>query len=80
MKASLFVQDFGERVRQLREARGISQEELGFQAGLHRTAVSFIERAQRSSTLDTIEKLARALDVDPSQLMPKLRKSPARRP
>jgi transcriptional regulator with XRE-family HTH domain len=73
VKPSRFVQDFGERVRELREARGLSQEELGFRAGLHRTAVSFIERAQRSSTLETIEKLATALEVEPGELMPKLR-------
>lgn len=60
-------------MRELRTARGLSQEELGFNAQLHRTAVSFIERAKRSATLETIEKLARALKVEPSELMPKLR-------
>lgn len=69
-----FAQDFGNRVRDLRLERGISQEQLGFKAGLHRTAVSFIERAQRSATLETIEKLARALSVEPADLMPKLRR------
>ncbi|MCC6284637.1 MAG: helix-turn-helix transcriptional regulator [Phycisphaerales bacterium] len=74
VKRSRFAKDFGERVRELRTARGVSQEQLGFDAGLHRTAVSFIERAQRSATLETIEKLARALGVEPSELMPKLRR------
>ncbi|MGD9693608.1 MAG: helix-turn-helix domain-containing protein [Phycisphaerales bacterium] len=68
-----FIQDFGKRVRQLRIERGVSQEQLAFDAGLHRTAISFIERASRSSTLDTIEKLARALKVQPADLMPPLR-------
>ena len=69
-----FVKDFGERVRELRTSRGLSQERLGFMADLHRTAISFIERAERSATLETIEKLARALRVEPADLMPKLRR------
>lgn len=73
MATNDFAKDFGERVKELRTARGLSQEQLGFQAKLHRTAVSFIERAKRSATLETIEKLARALRVEPAELMPKLR-------
>ncbi|MFN0011742.1 MAG: helix-turn-helix domain-containing protein [Phycisphaerales bacterium] len=69
-----FAQDFGVRVRELRTARGLSQEALANKARLHRTAISFIERAERSATLETIEKLARALEVEPSELMPKLRR------
>lgn len=69
-----FAKDFGSRVRELRLAKKLSQEDLGFKADLHRTAVSFIERAQRSATLETIEKLARALGVEPADLMPKLRR------
>lgn len=61
-------------MKEIRLSRGLSQEQLGFKADLHRTAVSFIERAQRSATLETIEKLARALQVEPSDLMPKLRR------
>jgi len=80
VKSSRFVRDFGLRIRELREARGISQEELGFRAKLHRTAVSFIERAQRSPTLETVEKLAIALDAEPADLMPRLHKRPTRTP
>jgi transcriptional regulator with XRE-family HTH domain len=68
-----FVQDFGERVRELRLGQGLSQEDLADRAGLHRTAVSFIERAQRSATLETVARLASALGVEPAELMPKLR-------
>lgn len=39
---------------------------------MHRTAISFIERAERSPTLETIEKLALALDVQPAELMPEI--------
>ena len=68
-----FVQDFGELVRELRLGQGLSQEDLADRAGLHRTAVSFIERAQRSATLETVARLASALGVEPAELMPKLR-------
>ncbi|MEM7630054.1 MAG: helix-turn-helix transcriptional regulator [Planctomycetota bacterium] len=76
MKRGRFIQAFGDRVRELRLADGISQEELAARADLHRTAVSHIEQATRSSTLETVEKLARALRVQPADLMPRL---PARR-
>lgn len=68
------MQDFGNRVREVRAERDISQEELARRAGLHRTAISFIERAERSATLETVEKLARALRVEPADLMPPLRR------
>jgi len=69
---SSFVSAFGEKVRAARLERGYSQEELAALAGLHRTAISLIEGAERSSTLTTVEKLARALEVQPAELMPPL--------
>ncbi len=60
-------------VRELRLGQGLSQEDLADRAGPHRTAVSFIERAQRSATLETVARLASALGVEPADLMPKLR-------
>lgn len=62
------------RVRELRLERGMSQEQLGFASGLHRTAISFVERADRAANLETVEKLARALRVEPAELMPPLRR------
>jgi transcriptional regulator with XRE-family HTH domain len=64
------VKVFGERVRDLRERAGFSQEELADVARLHRTAIGFIERGERGSTLQTIEKLAKALKVTPRELFP----------
>ncbi len=69
-----FIRDFGENIRRVRLKRGLSQEQLAAKAGLHRTAISLIENAERSSTLETVEKLARALKVSPSDLMPPLRR------
>lgn len=55
--------DFGQRLRQLRAAAGLSQAELAFRAGLHPTYVSGVERGQRNVSLVNIHELARALDV-----------------
>lgn len=59
---------FGHRVRDLRQARGLSQEKLAEIAGLHRTYVSSLERGQRNIGLDNILALAAALEVSPAEL------------
>ena len=61
---------FGRRLRELRKERGLSQEELAFRAGLHRTYVSSAERGERNVALINIERLARALGVDMCDLIP----------
>lgn len=61
---------FGEAVRQLRKAHGISQEEFADQIGIHRTYIGGIERGERNPTLTTIWKIADALGVSPRDLMP----------
>lgn len=70
--ASRFQRNFGMKVRELRRRRGLSQEQLATAARLHVTHISLIERGGRSARLETIERLALALDVQPAQLMPKL--------
>jgi transcriptional regulator with XRE-family HTH domain len=59
---------FGRRVRNLRQARRLSQEELAELAGVHRTYLSSLERGQRNVGLDNILAIAAALDVPPSAL------------
>lgn len=54
---------FGRKVRELRTAAGLSQEALAEKAGLHRTYIGMIERAEKNITLANIEKIARALGV-----------------
>jgi len=51
---------FGDRVRNLRLVKGMTQEELAEKAGLHPTYIGIIERGEQSATLDTVEKLAKA--------------------
>jgi transcriptional regulator with XRE-family HTH domain len=60
---------FGDRVRELRKDKGLSQEELSFKADLHRTYIGMIERAEKNITLTNIEKIAKALDVPITQLL-----------
>ena len=60
---------FGRVLQQLRRERGLSQEELGFQSGYHRTYISLLERGLKSPSLRTIFQLAEALEVDPSQMI-----------
>ena len=55
-------------VRIQRVGRSLSQERLGFAAGLDRTFVSQVERARVNVSIDNIERLAIALDVDPARL------------
>ncbi|HOA78371.1 MAG TPA: helix-turn-helix transcriptional regulator [Bacilli bacterium] len=59
---------FGKRIRQLRMQKGLSQEELGYEAGLHRTYIGQIERAEKNITLKNIAKIAKELDVNISEL------------
>lgn len=60
---------FGERVRDLRKERGLSQEQLAFKADLHRTYIGMIERAEKNITLINIEKIAIALGIDLNELL-----------
>lgn len=59
----------GLNVRKLREKRGWSQEELSFEAGLHRTYISGVERGIRNPTVTVLNKIAVALDVPPGRLL-----------
>ena len=60
---------FGRAMRAIRVERGLSQEQLGFDSGLHRTYIGGIERGERNPSLQNILRIADALDVSPSELM-----------
>lgn len=62
-QAREWCQAFGERVRECRAARGLSQMALAESAGLHPTYVSGIERGLRNVSLANIHLLASALNV-----------------
>ncbi len=59
----------GLNVKRFRAERGLSQEELAFECGLHRTYVSGVERGVRNPTVVVLEKVAKALKVATSLLL-----------
>ncbi len=69
-EAQLLLRSFGDRVRRLREGRGLSQEALADHAGLHRTYIGSVERGERTVALLNIYALAAALGVRVRDLLP----------
>lgn len=61
----------GQAIRSFRMKMGISQEALGYKAGLHRTYVSDVERGQRNPTAVTLLQLARTMGTTPSEILRK---------
>jgi len=59
---------FGARVRELRLAAGLSQEELAHRAELDRSYVGQVERGERNISLDNIYRLATTLEIQPGTL------------
>jgi len=68
VKSEILVR-FGQRVREERLKQGLSQEQLAELAGVHRTYIGMIERAEKNITLENIEKLAKALNLKPEELL-----------
>lgn len=56
-------------IKKYRGIVDISQEELAYRCGLHRTYISDVERCNRNISIDNIEKIALALSVSPADLM-----------
>jgi transcriptional regulator with XRE-family HTH domain len=59
----------GRNIKELREDRGWSQEELAFESGLHRTYISGVERGVRNPTVIVLDRIAIALGVGPDRLL-----------
>ncbi len=66
------LEKFGETVRQERLRQGLSQEALASKAGVHRTYIGMIERAEKNITLENISKVANALGLSISELTKEL--------
>ncbi|SKC36835.1 DNA-binding transcriptional regulator, XRE-family HTH domain [Bacteroidales bacterium WCE2008] len=64
MEKEPVLKAFGQRVRELRKKRNMSQEQLADLAGVHRTYIGMIERAEKNITLCNIERIAKALEVN----------------
>lgn len=53
----------GDKIRELRKQKGLSQEKVAFKSGLHRTYISDVERGFRNVSIKNIDKIAKALGV-----------------
>ena len=62
-------QKLGKRIKDLRIKEGYSQEELSLRCNLHRTYISDIERGERNVSVENIEKIAKALKIEPNELL-----------
>ena len=60
---------FGDNLRRARRRVGISQEELGMRSSLHRTEIGLLERGARVPRIDTLIKVASALQIPPGELL-----------
>lgn len=67
--SKLILIKFGQKVREERLKQGLSQEELAAKAGVHRTYIGMIERAEKNITLINIEKISEALNINISKLL-----------
>ena len=63
------IDAFGKRIRQLRTARGLSQEQLAELTGFHRTYIGMIERGERNLSLSNIGVFAKVFEMSVSELM-----------
>jgi transcriptional regulator with XRE-family HTH domain len=75
----------GERVREIRTGRGLSQEKVGERADLHRNEIGVIERGETNISFVNLLRICRALEVTPSELLAPfvsdwLEKLPPKRP
>jgi transcriptional regulator with XRE-family HTH domain len=69
--AAKLQRQFGDSVRAERQARKLTQQELAFAADLSLTYIGEIERGQRMVSLDTLQRVARALHLTAAQLLAK---------
>lgn len=64
MKKEPILIQFGNNVQKYRKSLHLSQEKLAEKAGVHRTYIGMIERAEKNITLINIEKVSKALNVE----------------
>ena len=62
---------FASNVKHYRKIRGYSQENLAELSGLHRTYISSLEREKRNISIENVEKIAKALEIEPYLLFVK---------
>ncbi len=75
MAEDMLAGRFGELVRRLRQEKGYSQEEFAFRVGLHQTYVSSVERGERNVTIQTADRIAKALDKTLAEMFGELERT-----
>lgn len=63
------LQQFGRRIRDLRTARGLSQEKMAELTGFHRTYIGMVERSERNLSLSNIGVFAKTFEMSVSELL-----------
>jgi len=69
MVNAFLISEFGERIKQLRKQRSLSQEKLSFITGFHRTYIGMIERGERNISLTNIAVFAKVFELSVSELL-----------
>ncbi|WP_343696466.1 helix-turn-helix transcriptional regulator [Flavobacterium sp.] len=64
----IFIANLGTHIRQLREKKGLSQQDLADDCDIKKTQIGRIERAEINTTVKTLVKIANALDIEPKEL------------
>jgi len=68
-KQTIFLKGFGKRMAAVRKAKGLTQEQLADKVDLHRTYIGFIEQGKRNPSIANVQKIAKALKVDITELL-----------
>lgn len=63
------LKEFGLRIKELRQERGLTQEQFATKSGLHKNYIGMIERGERNPSLINIEIIAKGLEISISKLM-----------
>ena len=79
MQPNRTLRALASRIKELRDRKGISQEELAHRAGLSRTGMGFLETGKRWPRLDTLMKVADGLNITLDELLKGLHKPSRRR-
>jgi transcriptional regulator with XRE-family HTH domain len=79
MQPNRTLRALANRIKELRDQKGISQEELAHRAGLSRTGMGFLETGKRWPRLDTLMKVADGLNISVDELLKGLQKPSRRR-
>lgn len=69
VRVSTVSKKIGQKLRKIRESKGITQEQLALEAKLNRAYVGYIERGERNPSTETLVKIAKALRASPKDLL-----------